>query len=154
MSNLSDNLNMLTPVNFKVIIDSGEFANLQFFCTNANVPSLSQAAVPQGFKNENGFFPGDTIDFSTFDIQFIVDEELKNYLELFNWLTTNRTSEPKFKDITLSIQTNKNTINKQVLFHDAFPTSVGALAFTTQDTALEYITCEVTFQYNKFEFLR
>ena len=57
MSNLSDNLNMLTPVNFKVIIDSGEFANLQFFCTNANVPSLSQAAVPQGFKNENGFFP-------------------------------------------------------------------------------------------------
>ena len=68
------------------------------------------------------------------------------------WVQT--INEPKFKDITLSIQTNKNTINKQVLFHDAFPTSVGALAFTTQDTALEYITCDVTFQYNKFEFLR
>ena len=60
----------------------------------------------------------------------------------------------KFKDIILSIQTNKNTINKQIRFSDAFPTSLGDLAFTTQDTAVEYITCTVTFRYNKFEFIR
>ena len=62
--------------------------------------------------------------------------------------------EEKFKDITLSIQTNKNNINKQIKFTDAFPISVGDLSFTTQDTSVEYLTCAVSFRYNRFEFIR
>ena len=62
--------------------------------------------------------------------------------------------EVKFKDITLSIQTNKNTINKQIKFTDAFPISIGDLSFTTQDTSVEYLTCAVSFRYNRFEFIR
>ena len=78
----------------------------------------------------------------------------KNYKEIYDWITENKTLEPKFKDITLSILSNKNTTNKQILFHDCFPISLGELSFTTQDTAVDYITCEVTFQYNMFEFIR
>ena len=59
-----------------------------------------------------------------------------------------------FKDITLSIQTNKNNLNKQIKFVDAFPLSLGDLAFTTQDTSVEYLTCTVSFRYNRFEFIR
>ena len=57
MSNLTTNLNMLVPGNFKVTIDSNEFANLQFFCTTAEVPSIAQTATQQDFKNENAYFP-------------------------------------------------------------------------------------------------
>ena len=153
-SNLTNNLNMLSPTGFKVTIDSQEYANLEFFCTTANVPSLSQSSVLQPFKNDNAYFPGDKIEYSTFDVTFIVDEELHNYNEILNWLLTNRATKPKFKDITLSILTNKNTTNRQVKFHDCFPVNLGELAFTTQDTALEYVTCSVTFQHNKFEFIR
>ena len=145
---------MLSPGNFKVTIDSGEFANLQFFCTAANVPGIATAAISQGFKNTNAYFPGETIEYSQFNISFIVDEELKNYTEMYDWITSNSTVAPKFKDVTLSIQTNKNTVNKQLLFHDSFPVSLGDLSFTTQDTAVDYLTCDVTFQYNKFEFVR
>jgi len=153
-SNLSDNLNMLSPNGFKVTIDSQEYANLQFFCTAANVPSINQNSVLQPFRNDNAYFPGDKIEYSTFDVTFIVDEELKNYEEILDWLLTNRGEKPKFKDITLSILTNKNTTNRQVRFLDCFPINLGVLPFTTQDTALEYITCDVSFQYNKFEFIR
>jgi len=165
-TNLTDNLNMLSPVNFKVTIDSSEFANLQFFCTTAAVPALSQSEVLQSYGNRNAYFPGDTIEYGTLEISFIVDEELKNYLEIYNWLredaghdttktkTGPATHKEKFKDITLSILTSKNTTNKQIKFEDAFPTNLGELQFTTQDTTVEYITCTVTFRYNKFEFIR
>ena len=166
-SNLTDNLNMLPPGNFKVTIDSREFANVQFFCTTANLPTVSSSEVSSGYTHKNAYFPGDTIEYGTFDITFIVDEEMKNYIEMYNWIkedsgydddkiqrSTKILHEEKFKDIILSIQTNKNTINKQIRFSDAFPTSLGDLAFTTQDTAVEYITCTVTFRYNKFEFIR
>jgi hypothetical protein len=165
-TNLTTNLNMLGPGNFKVTIDSSEFANLQFFCTAANVPGLTSSEVIQGYGNRNGYFPGDTLEYSTFDITFIVDEELKNYIEVFNWLKSDAghdtlqtktgptAHKDKLKDITLSIQSAKNTINKQLKFTDAFPISLGALSFTTQDTAVEYITCDVSFRYNRFEFIR
>ena len=145
---------MLSPGNFKVSIDSGEFANIAFFCTTANVPGLSQASVLTGYKNNNAYAPGDTIDYSTFDVTFIVDEEMKNYVEIFNWISNNSSAKPKYRDVILSILTNKNNINKQVRFHKAFPISLDPLQFTTQDTALDYLTCNVTFQYDKFDFVR
>jgi hypothetical protein len=165
-SNLTTNLNMLGPGNFRVTIDSGEFANLQFFCTTAQVPALAQSEVLQSYGNRNAYFPGDTIDYSSLEVTFIVDEEMKNYIEMYNWLKTDAgydtektksgpsTHKPKFKDITLSILTSKNTTNKQIKFNDAFPVNLGELQFTTQDTAVEYITCSVSFRYNKFEFIR
>ena len=154
MNNLTDNINMLTPGGFKVSIDSKEFANLQFFCTNVALPSINQTEVLSTYKNNNAFFPGEIITYDAFTLTFIVDEEMKNYLEIFNWLSKNRRTNPIFKDITLSILSNKNTTNKQILFHDAFPTSLGSLDFTTQDTALDAITCSVIFRYNKFEFIK
>lgn len=153
-NNLTDNKNFLSPGAFKVTIDSSEFANLTFFATTASVPSLSQPSVLQGFRNRNVYMPGDTIEYSTMEVTFIVDEELKNYTEIHNWLITNRSDKPKFKDITLSVLTNKNTTNKQFRFHDAFPIDLGTLSFSTQDTAVEYVTCTTTFQYNKFDIVR
>lgn len=153
-NNLTDNKNFLSPGAFKVTIDSSEFANLQFFCTNAAVPGISQPSVIPGFRNINVYMPGDTIEYSTMELTFIVDEEMKNYTEIHSWLITNTTDKPKFKDVTLSILSNKNTTNKQFRFHNAFPIDLGQLSFTTQDTAVEYVTCTVTLQYNKFDIVR
>ena len=131
-----------------------KFANLQFFCTTANVPGLSQGEVQESIHNSISYFPGGAIEYDQFSLSFIVDEEMKNYIEIFNWIRDNKDNEPKIKDITLSILSNKNTINKQILFHDAFPISLGELSFTTQDTSIEYVTCDVAFRYNLFEFIR
>lgn len=165
-TNLTDNLNMLGPGNFKITIDASEFANLQFFCTTANVPSLTSNEVLQSYGNRQAYVPGDTLEYGTFEVTFIVDEEMKNYIEMYNWIKKNadhnitqtrtgqRSHEEKYKDITLSVLTSKNTINKQIRLQDAFPTNLGDLNFTTQDLTVEYLTCTVTFRYNKFEFIR
>lgn len=157
---------MLGPGNFKITIDASEFANLQFFCTTATLPSLAQSEVLQSYGNRNAYVPGDTLEYGTFEVSFIVDEEMKNYIEMFNWIKKNAdhnvqrtktgqgTHEEKYKDITMSVLTAKNTVNKQIRFTDAFPTNLGELSFTTQDTAVEYLTCTVSFRYNRFEFIR
>ena len=154
MNNLTDNINALTPNGFKVTIDSKEFANLEFFCTNAQLPTIGSAEVLETYKGNNAYFPGDVIAYESMTVTFIVDEKMKNYIEMYNWISKNHTAKPLFKDITLSILSNKNTTNKQVLFHDAFPTTLGSLSFTTQDTTLDAVTCDVTFRYNKFEFIK
>ena len=67
-NNLTSNLNMMGPGNFKVTIDSSEFSNLQFFCINANLPTLTASEVLASFKNRNAYMPGDTLEYGTFDV--------------------------------------------------------------------------------------
>ena len=59
-----------------------------------------------------------------------------------------------FHGLRNMLMSNKNNINKQIRFKDAFPIALGDLTFTTQDTAIEYVTCNVTFRYNQFDFIR
>ena len=65
-NNLTNNLNMLSPGNFKITIDTAEFSNLEFFCTTASIPGLSVSALVQGYKNNKAYFPGETIEYRPF----------------------------------------------------------------------------------------
>ena len=171
-NNLTSNLNMLSPQNFKVVIDDKNFATIAFFCTQANVPGLQSSEINTNYRNFQGFTPGELLDYSTFDVTFIVDEEMKNYIEIRDWLLKNTHGqnldtrgaentnaldvirEQQRKDITLSILSNKATTNKEILFNDCFPTTLGELQFTTQDTTLDYLTCTVSFRFNGFSFVK
>lgn len=153
MNNLTDNMNLLQPGNFKISIDNLETANLQFFCTNVVLPSLSKSAVTQNFRGKQAHFPGDLQSFDTMDVTFILDEDMRNYEEVYNWITDVE-EDPKFKDITLSILSNRNTTNRQIRFHDAFPTNIGSITFSTAETDSDYMTCSVTFVFSYFEFIR
>jgi hypothetical protein len=153
-SNLTDNKNLLQPTNFKLTIDSTQYANTQFFCTTVNLPGTSKGPVEAKFKNEIGYFPGDTTTYSELTISFLVDEEMKNYIEIYDWLQNGLSTSPIFKDISLSILSNKNTTNRIIQFKDAFPISISDLEFTSQAAEIEYLTCSVTFKFNKFVFVK
>lgn len=146
-------VNMLTPVGFRLTIDSTEFRNLQYFCVAVSLPSVSTSPVDSGFRNLNTPVPGDYLSYSPLGLTFIVDEEMTNYLEAYNWLYRIAHDEVEEKDITLSILSNKNNTNKQVQFMNAFPTSLSELAFDTRSTDIEYLTCDLEFSYSQFKFV-
>ena len=58
-----------------------------WFCTTANVPgiTLGEAMFPTPMSDM--FITGDKLTFETLNITFIVDEELQNYRELWDWIT-------------------------------------------------------------------
>ena len=57
-----------------------------WFCTTANIPgiTLGEAMFPTPFGTTS--ITGDQLTFETLNFTFIVDEELQNYRELWDWL--------------------------------------------------------------------
>ena len=57
-----------------------------WFCTAANVPgiTLGEAMYPTPFGTTS--ITGDQLTFETLNFTFLVDEELQNYRELWDWL--------------------------------------------------------------------
>ena len=58
-----------------------------WFCTTANVPGITLGEAQYPTPMSDMFIAGDKLTFDTLNITFIVDEELQNYRELWEWLT-------------------------------------------------------------------
>ena len=90
-------------------------------------------------------------------LDFIVDEDLKNYIEIFDWLKAigfpdnfgqyNSQEEELKSDVNIVIQTNKSNPNYVVNFKDIFPVALGAINFDTNATSLEPIVVNAIFRY-------
>jgi hypothetical protein len=154
-SNLTTNLNFLTPTSFKLIIDNKKFANIEYFITSVTLPSIETDEIQANWNGFSIFMPGGTVNHGTLSVKFMVDESMRNYTEIFNWIVDNNVaSDPIKHDIILSILSSKNNTNRQFRFIDAFPLSIGGFDLNTQISDVEYASTETTFRYTRFEILR
>ena len=112
---------------------------------------------------------------SALNLSFIVDEDLNNWTELYNWLTglssPERYSQYKdlkdkgtgtqaitgsrtsiYSDATLVILNSNMNQNHQILFKELFPTSLSALNFSTSSPDIDFITADVSFRYAYYNY--
>ncbi len=165
VNNQIENRNFLTPVGFKFVLQRSP--KVAFFCNQANIPSMNMgnAVLPSYLRQLP--IPGDEIEFENLNIRFLVDEDLKNYMEIFNWIRGIGTAESLsefdrleasstiqrisghniFSDGTLHVLNNNLLSNFKVVFADLFPVSLTTLNFDATDTTNEYFTAEVSFKY-------
>ncbi len=156
------NRNYLSPVGFKLILDKSPKA--AYLCQSANLPEISigVAQQPTPFKKIN--LAGD-VSYEDLSISFLVDEDLRNYLEIHNWLKSisaaenfddyynwrqeNKTVGNKtiYSDGTLIIYTSNLRPKYFVKFSDMFPVSLTTLQFDAGITDTEYFTATVNFKY-------
>jgi hypothetical protein len=162
MSELTQNLNFLQPTNFKVVIDRKRYGNLEFFAQRVSHPgvTVNSPSVPyRGISNVS--LPGDTIAFSELSFNVIVDEDLKSYIEVFNWLkdlvevpyqrNMKDVGEKQEVDITLSVQNSHNNTTKKIRYIDCIPTNLGALDMESVAGDDRVVTYPVTFTIGYFE---
>lgn len=155
MNNLTLNKNLLSPNGFKLTIDSTKFANTEYFCISSPLPSVSATEANSPFRNKQNSYPGEKVIYSPLDIRYMVTENMDNYIELFNWIVDNSNSGTvSAYDITLHILTSSNNVIRQVRFVEAFPVAIGAIDFHTQNTDVEYVIADASFQYSHFYFLK
>ena len=57
-----------------------------WFCTAANIPGITLGEATYPTPMSDMFVTGDKLTFDTLSINFIVDEELQNYRELWEWI--------------------------------------------------------------------
>jgi len=169
--NQPSNRNFLSPTGFKFTINRAP--KVAFLGNTANIPSLTLGSAVQSTYLKDIDVPGDKIQFEDFTLQFLVDENLENYMELQNWIrglgfpdslqeiydwqqkgqAFQETAKGMdiFSDGTLQVQTSNFVPNFQVKFKDMWPYSLSSLPFDATNTDVEYFTAEVLFNYTIYE---
>ena len=170
LSTQPDNTNYLSPLGFNFSIQKIPHAN--YFLQSANLPSvqLGDLETPSPFVAIPQI--GDHLRYGDLFITFKVDEDMKNYLELYNWMVQlgfpesfNQSKEiygsqdvknqfkenGPFSDATLTITNSAMQPNLSILYEDVYPVSLSDVTFSTQETSVNYVECQVSFRYRQFK---
>lgn len=136
--------------------------NVVFFCQETELPGVSIDVAQQFSPFVTIPRPGQKLHFDDLMLTFRVDEDMVNYLEIFDWLMNmgfpdDFSGYPKleeqggpFSDGTLTILTSKNNPNISIRYRDMFPVSLSKLRFAIDDDDVQYHECDVTFKYQRF----
>ena len=153
--NQPTNLNQLNVVSFES--NFLRMPNINYFCQRVGIPGITLSNTILSTPFANIPIEGDVLEFEDLTIGFIVDEDMQNYLEIYNWLQSlgfpekfpqydNETLKIK-SDVNILIHTNKSNPNYSIVFKDVFPVSLGAISFDTNATSLDPIVNDATFKY-------
>jgi hypothetical protein len=84
MNKQPKNRNFLVGAKFGFQID--RLPNTTFFIQEISLPGLTIDSASEGSPFTRMYWPGDHINWDTLNISFKVDEDLKNWYEIFNWM--------------------------------------------------------------------
>jgi hypothetical protein len=166
------NTNYLQPTKFTVMFP--KISTVTYFCTKVNIPPLSSSPARQNTPFVDLYRPGDKLEYGTFDIEFIIDEEMWSYQVIHDWIrgytfpcsfdeykNINRKSfysmqvqRPQYSDAHLNILSGLNNRRLEVKFVDAFPVSLSEIQFDTASGADQTIHAMATFRYQLFNIER
>lgn len=161
VSNRPENMNFLSPLNFKFQIK--RTPSLNFFVQKVNIPGLTLPNIDENNPLIRIPYPGDHLLFDELIVSFKVDENLENYMEIHNWLRSlgkpsfdeyknlktklTYTGESLYSDISLTILTSHKNPNYEVLFNNAYPISLSGIEFSTTAEDVTYLEATATFKY-------
>jgi len=149
--------NFLNPSSFVLTLDSQTYSGAEFTIQTMMLPDVTAEGAPLLFQQVNIATVADKIAFGTFEISYLIDEDLLNYKEIFDWIKsnveTNHTATNHVRDLTLTIMNSANNVTKQIKFVDAYPTTISSLPFDITTTDVEYLTAAVSFNYSYYQFL-
>jgi len=153
--------NYLNPSSFVLTLDSQKYSGVEFTVQTMMLPDVSSDGAPLPFRQVNVAMPADKITYGSFEVSYLIDEDLLNYKEIYDWMKHNVETNRQVKvigtnhvrDLTLTIMNSANNVTKQINFVDAYPTSLSSLPFDITTTDVEYLTAVVSFNYSYYEFI-
>ena len=164
LANQLTNRNFLSPAGF--LFNITKEPKVSFFCTSASIPELFFQTNTQPTYLKDIDVPGEKLEYGDLTVRFLVDEDLKNYMSIHNWMTGigypesagdfkeevtksdgGRELAQQFSDGSLTIQNSNYRTSAIVRFKDLFPISLTSLEFDTAITDVQYFTADATFKY-------
>ena len=168
-----ENRNFLAPIGFKFNLRRSP--GVAFFCNQANIPDLNLGVAIQANPLRDLPIPGDKIEFGDLNLRFLVDEDLKNYMEIQNWIrglgypestqqfdklekegantvprSYKQLGDQIYSDGTLQILSSNLVAKFNVKFNELWPYALTTLNFDATDTDIEYFTADVSFKYTMY----
>jgi hypothetical protein len=169
------NRNYLSPVGFKFSIT--KTPKVDFFSNSAEIPGINLGVAIQPTYLKDIPIPGDKLTYDDFSLEFFVDENLENYLQVHNWLrglgypesiqefidlkandeyfpnTSSKNSFNEYSDGTLTIYNSNFNPIVDVHFKGLFPTNLSTIKFDSKSTDINYVVAEVTFKYSIYDII-
>ena len=142
---------------------SFDIAGVNAFSTNVQtftIPSIYGYVAEQPTPMAARPLPGNKAIVGYMDISFLVTENLKSYLEIYQWMrgiyAMERTEEYKNKKLyleqaTLTTYTSANNPYMRISLIDCFPVKIDELTFNTQASEAEPMKCKVSFAFLRFD---
>jgi hypothetical protein len=164
-------INLQSPTNFKFALKRAP--SLSYWCQTFDVPGISCPPARSPSPSLSVPFIGDHLVFAPLHLTFKVDDDLQNWLEIFNWM--NAITNPDGDAITYKIlQANPQYTGYGLLsdlqvfqldsqkqatlvyhFNDAFPVALSGPRFDASNgNDFGYITSSVSFTYVKYNVTR
>jgi hypothetical protein len=151
-----ENSNFLQPTKF--VLTFAELPDTVYFCQQANIPGVKLGEALQSTPNLDLFHSGTKLQYSTFDITFLVNEDLAAWTTIYNWMKELSSVEASYierratrKQATLTVMSNLNNPKMRVKYVNVWPTSITDLQFDTTLSADSHMTASATFRYDYFE---
>lgn len=159
---LTVNKNYLQPTGFKFVINRQNYSNLEYFAQSVTHPGASVNPVSLPTARVTAVpLAGDKITYGDLQLEVILDEDMKGYQELQNWLerTVNDghvdeatdTKLATYSDITVLILTSHNNNNVKIKYKDCIPTDIGSITMASNTADVVYPTYQVSFRFSSFE---
>lgn len=166
--NQISNRNFLSAVGFKFTL--AKYPKVDFFSNSARIPEISLDVARQSTYLKDLDIPGEKLNYGDLTLRFMVDENMENYISIYEWLTglgfpettsqfrtltTDdggvRDQKEAFSDGTLRILNSNFREVAKVKFLDLFPTSLSSLDFDATSTDINYFTAQVSFKYTVYQ---
>ena len=141
-----ENINPLADVQFR--FDVAAIPKTSFFVQTVNLPGITLEgavmATPQlqNFTRHTGI-----ITYEPLNVTFMIDEYLKNWQEVFQWMVG---EENKYTTAVLTILSSSMNPTMEFHFKDIFPTSLSEVSFDSTTTDPVYQVATVNFNYTEY----
>jgi hypothetical protein len=138
---------------------------VSYFAQAVSLPSINIAELRQPtILSTNIPVPGNAYTFQPLRVQFIVDETMRSWQEIYNWIkvlgnykdsTDTLPHHDKYSDITLLITNSAYKAKFEVVFKYAYPSALSELPFsiTAVDNVPVLATVDFTYTYYEFNIL-
>ena len=169
------NKNFLSIVGFKFVLNRAP--KVSFFCNEANIPTVTLGTTVQASYLRQIPVPGTELSYEDLTLNFMVDENCENYLQIYDWITglgfpeslqqyedlkktdrfypdsAEKDAFTERSDGTLMVLDSNYNPSITVKFKDLFPVALSGVPFSATETEQRYFTAQVTFKYTIFDVI-
>lgn len=134
---------------------------LTHFCQRVSIPSIgfgiSIQANPTGIDIKR---PGTQYAFEDISVSFLIDENMKNWLEIYNWMTSigiftscneMLLEDQKISQAYLYVTNSAYVPILSVVFHNIFPVYLSGVNFDSTIADTDPIIANATFSFTHYE---
>lgn len=170
------NTNLLQSTKYRVTFD--RLPGATYFCQAANVPGVSLTEIPRQTPFIDLYAPGEKMIYDTFNITFLIDEDMRAWTEIHDWIRGmtfptdfqeymnldrqanipyvrgRAKNKPQYSSGIMTVYSNKNNPSFRIKFVDLFPTSLSSVLFSGQDSADNIAMADATFRFSYYEYER